>query len=120
MHEMGIANSIIEAVRKEMVRYPHAYPERVGVRIGMLAAVDASALRFCFEVMVRDTEFKDLKLEVELRPRRHRCLNCAMDFQVNDYDFGCPRCGQFSPDCVSGDELELAFLEVEDHEPTTA
>ena len=120
MHEMGIANSIIEAVRTETQRYPLARPERVGVRIGALAAVDASALQFCFEVMVHDTEFRELKLEIEIMPRRHRCGNCAMEFAVQEYDFQCPRCGSFAPDCIGGDELELAFLEVEDHEPSTA
>jgi Zn finger protein HypA/HybF involved in hydrogenase expression len=43
-----------------------------------------------------------------------------MEFEVKDYDFQCPRCETFAPDCITGDELELAFLEVEDHEPTTA
>jgi hydrogenase nickel incorporation protein HypA/HybF len=120
MHELGIANSIIETVQNEMLRYPMARPQRVGIRIGALAAVDASALQFCFEVVVHDTEFRELKLEVEIRPRRHRCGNCAMEFSVMDYDFQCPRCGNFAPDCIGGDELELAFLEVEDHEPSTA
>ncbi len=120
MHEMGIANSIIEAVRKEMASYPLARAERVAVRIGALAAVDPSALQFCFEVMVRDTEFEHLKLEIESKPRRHRCDSCATEFEVNGYDFQCPQCGTFAPVCIGGDELELASLEIEDHEPSTA
>ena len=120
MHEMSIANSIIEAVRKEMMRYPEARAERVGIRVGALSAVDPAALQFCFEVMTQDTEFARLQLEVEVRPRRHRCAGCGMQFEVKDYDFDCPHCGNFALDCVSGDELELAFLEVEEHEPNTA
>ena len=49
MHEMGIANSVIEAVRTEAARYPGSSPRKVGLRIGELAAVDPESLRFCFE-----------------------------------------------------------------------
>jgi hydrogenase nickel incorporation protein HypA/HybF len=86
----------------------------------MLAAVDASALQFCFEVLVQDTELRHLRLEIEVVPRRHRCRDCATEFDVQDYDFRCPSCKAFAPECVGGDELELAFLEVEEHEPSTA
>jgi hydrogenase nickel incorporation protein HypA/HybF len=120
MHEIGIASSIIDAVRKEMAQHPLDRAEKVGIRIGALTAVDKSALQFCFEVLTRDTELGRLKLEVDCVPRRHRCPNCPNEFEVKDYDFDCPRCGSFAPECISGDELELAFLEVEEHEPTAA
>jgi len=38
MHEMGIANSVLEAVRTEAARYPGAQPRKVALRIGELAA----------------------------------------------------------------------------------
>jgi hydrogenase nickel incorporation protein HypA/HybF len=120
MHEMAFASSIIEAVRREMTRHPHARAERVGIRAGALAAVDPSSLQFCFEVLVRDTDLAELKLEIEVVARRHRCGNCRTDFEVKDYDFQCPRCGNFAAECITGDELELAFLEVEEREPSTA
>jgi hydrogenase nickel incorporation protein HypA/HybF len=120
MHELSIANEIIEVVRKEMMRYPATHAERVGIRVGALSAVDPAALQFCFEVMTRDTEFAQLKLDIEVRPRRHRCAACATQFAVKDYDFECPHCGRFAAECIGGEELELAFLEVEEHEPSTA
>ena len=73
MHEMGIANSVLEAVRTEMERYPGNYPCKVGVRIGEMAAIDQDALRFCFEAMVHETELESLALEIEVCPRRHCC-----------------------------------------------
>jgi len=65
MHEMGIANSILEAVWKEMVRYPGYRPAKVDVRIGAFAGVDPESLRFCFEAMVRDTPPPRLELAIE-------------------------------------------------------
>ena len=85
MHEMGIANSILQAVRKECRLHPGARATKVGVRIGELAAIDADSLRFCFETLACDT--------------------------------ACPQCHRRATECISGDELELVYLEVEEDEP---
>ncbi|HKS76761.1 MAG TPA: hydrogenase maturation nickel metallochaperone HypA [Terriglobales bacterium] len=118
MHEMGIANSVIEGVRREMRRYPASVASKVGVKIGELTAIDPEALRFCFEAMLRDTDLAGLRLEIEICPRRHRCRACGNQFVVENYEFRCPLCGNAESECVSGDELELAYIEVEDHEPS--
>ncbi len=55
MHEMGIASSVLEAVRAEAARQG-ALPCKVGLRVGELAALDEDALRFCFEAITRGTE----------------------------------------------------------------
>ncbi len=115
MHEMGIANSVLEAVKTEMRRYPGTYPCRVGLRIGELAAIDQEALRFCFEAMVHETDLESLELGIEFCPRRHRCHDCRHEFIVHDYDSRCPQCTSLVTTCISGDELELAYLEVEEY-----
>jgi hydrogenase nickel incorporation protein HypA/HybF len=120
MHEIGIANSVLEAVRVEAARHPGSYPCRVGVRIGELVAVDPSALEFCFDALTRETDLESLQLEIEICPRRHRCLDCGTEFDVKDYDFECPRCGSLRSACLSGGELELAYLEVEENGTGTA
>jgi hydrogenase nickel incorporation protein HypA/HybF len=118
MHEMGIANSVLEAVKAEMVRYPGNYPCKIGVRIGEMAAIDQDAFRFCFEAMVHETELESLALEIETCPRRHRCQACGHEFVVHDYDSRCPQCTGLATTCISGDELELAYLEVEEYGPS--
>ena len=63
MHELSIANSILEAVRKERERLNGARVTKVGVRIGELAGVDPEALSFGFEVLVKDTDLEPLALD---------------------------------------------------------
>jgi len=119
MHELGIANSVLEAVRTEMGRHPGTYPCKVGVRIGEMAAIDPESLRFCFEVIIQDTDLESLELGIEVCPRRHRCRVFGNDFIVRDYDSRCPQCASLETTCISGDELELAYLEVEEYGPST-
>jgi len=114
MHELSIANSILEAVRKERERLNGTRVTKVGVRIGELAGVDPDALSFGFEVLVKDTDLEPLALAIELVPRRHECSRCGHRFAVVDYRMDCPACGSTATRCVGGDELQLAYLEVEE------
>ncbi len=114
MHELAIANSVLEAVRVEAERRPGVRLLKVGVRLGELAGVSADALSFCFESLVRGTELEPLALDIEPCRRRQRCPRCARTFTVVDYDVACPDCGATPTDCIGGDELELAYLEVEE------
>jgi len=117
---MGIANSVLEAVRTEMGLHPGTYPCKVGVRIGEMAAIDQDALRFCFEAIIQETDLASLELGIEVCPRRHHCEICGQEFIVRDYDSRCPQCATFKTTCISGDELELAYLEVEEYGASTA
>ena len=114
MHEMGIANSVLESVRTEAQRFPGRHIYKVGLRIGELAGVDPDAVSFCFEALVRGTELEPLALEIDYRPRRHECVSCRRIYRPSLEDVACPHCGSVNSRFIDGDELELAYLEVED------
>ncbi len=66
MHELGIANSVVDAVRTELARQAAgARPIKVGLRIGPMAAVDSSSLTFCFDAIVKGTDLEALQLDVQ-------------------------------------------------------
>jgi hydrogenase nickel incorporation protein HypA/HybF len=114
MHEMGIANSVLEAVKAEAESRPGMRVAKVGLRIGELSGVDPEALRFCFDALVKETPLDPLSLEIEFRPRRHRCPACAKEFDVMNYETKCPGCGEPATLFFGGTELELAYLEMEE------
>jgi hydrogenase nickel incorporation protein HypA/HybF len=114
MHELGIAASILESVEKEAQGHPGAHISKVGIKIGELSGVDGDALQFGFEVLVKDTELEPLALEVELVPRMQRCPKCAYEFRMTDYDPRCPLCGEFATKCISGEELDIAYMEIDE------
>ena len=120
MHELGIAQSVLDAVQAEAAKREGARPVKVGLRIGELSAIDPDALRFSFEALTRETDLEGLQLEIELCPRRHRCFECATEFNIKDFVFDCPHCGSSRNECISGEELQLAYIELEEHEPSTA
>ena len=114
MHELGIATSILECVQKEAERHPEAHISKVGVKVGVLAGVDVDALQFGFECIVKDTEWDGLVLEVESIPRTQRCPKCRNEFRMEGFDPQCPQCGEFATQCISGEELDIAYMEVDE------
>jgi hydrogenase nickel incorporation protein HypA/HybF len=120
MHEMGIANSILSGVAKELERRPGSRAIKVGVRIGELAGVDPDALNFAFEALTLETPLQGLVLDVEYRGPRARCRDCQREFEMKNFTLLCPDCAGTNAECISGDELEFAYLEVEEDEPCAA
>jgi hydrogenase nickel incorporation protein HypA/HybF len=114
MHEMGIANSVLDAVRAESLRFPNGHIHKVGVRIGELAGVDPAAMSFCFEALVRDTELEPLSLQIDYCPQTYRCRRCQHSFSPEAEAWNCPLCGAADLEFAGGDELVIAYLEVED------
>lgn len=113
MHELSIAESILEAVRKELANRPGARPTRVGLRIGELAAVDVDSLSFCFEAVLKGTDWESLQLDARVCPQRRVCRECGNEFAVVEYNAQCPACAGSSTTLTSGDELDFDYLEVE-------
>jgi hydrogenase nickel incorporation protein HypA/HybF len=113
MHELSIANAILEAARAEAARRPGVRLVKVGVRVGELSGVEPDALSFSFEALVRGSDLEPLALEIETCPRRQRCAVCGRIFRVVDFNLDCPDCGALESRCISGDELEMVYLEIE-------
>jgi hydrogenase nickel incorporation protein HypA/HybF len=114
---LGIAESILQRVAAEGERRPGARFLKVGVRVGELSGVDPEALSFGFEMLVKDTPWDPLALEIQYCPRRQRCSACRYEFTAPDSVTECSQCGHALTECVGGDELDVVFMELEDQEP---
>jgi hydrogenase nickel incorporation protein HypA/HybF len=113
MHEMSIAQSLIEILREEMERHDARVLRSVHLQIGQLSAIVPEALSFCFQVMAEGTEMEGAKLIMDVIPLRGRCLECRKEFEIEDYRFTCPTCGSTKIETIAGQDLAVADMEVE-------
>lgn len=114
MHEIGIASSILETIDAEARRRPDSQIVAVGLRVGELSNIDRDALLFAFDALTRHSQWQNLKIEIEWCARRQRCMACREEFSVEEYQLDCPKCGTNATTCISGTELDIAYLEVEE------
>ena len=113
MHELSIATSIVDTVLQEIQRKNLPPVQTIAVRIGALSSVDPEALRFGFESIIADTPLAQTKLEIEQVPVEGKCRACNQEFAVEDFIFACPSCQSGQIEVTAGEELEIAYLEVD-------
>jgi hydrogenase nickel incorporation protein HypA/HybF len=113
VHELSIAQSLVESIRAELSARDNPRLVRAGVRVGELSGVHPDALKFSFDVIVQGTELERAELDVEWIPLKYRCRGCLHEFAVEAYETTCPACGSLETTAVAGDELRLSYIELE-------
>ena len=118
MHELSIAESLIDQVERAVVEAGAAQVTALTLSIGELAGVDADALRFGFDVAAQGTLLDGVALHIRMLPVVVYCAACETDVELPDIQhFRCPRCGRPSVDVRQGRELMIDSVEVLDEAP---
>ena len=119
MHELAIAQNIVEIVQESVPKAQIPAVRIVKVRAGKLAGVVPDSLEFCFSAIACGTELQGARLQIDRIPATGRCKACAIGFTIEEYAFSCPICGSVEIELVSGTELEVSEIEISE-EPVEA
>lgn len=120
MHELALTHSILETVLGEMKKCSLLRVEKIGLRVGVLSGAAPEALEFCFEAISTDTPLEGTRLEIESVSVRIRCRSCGADSDIEKYIFVCLQCDSRDVEITSGEELDIAYLQVADEESNPA
>jgi hydrogenase nickel incorporation protein HypA/HybF len=108
VHELALAQDVldiaIEAGGGARVR-------RIVREIGTLSAVLPDAMRFCFDLVARDTAAAGARLDIIETPGRGRCRRCGAEVVMERPIAACA-CGAIELDWLAGQELRLREVEV--------
>lgn len=114
MHELSIALSLVDLACEEAERL-NARVDALHLRIGALSGVVVEALEFSFALATAGTAIDGARLVVEQMPIVARCSICDVDRVIpSEQHLRCPVCRTSTQVVVSGTELELFALEVQD------
>jgi hydrogenase nickel incorporation protein HypA/HybF len=107
MHEFGLCEGVLDAVRKRAAGRPVA---GVRVRCGIRHAVDEPSFRQAFSMLAAGTEAADAEVDVVIVPSAVRCLDCDATAESFDPIPACVRCGSINVKVTGGDELTLESI----------
>jgi hydrogenase nickel incorporation protein HypA/HybF len=113
MHEMAIAQSIMDIVQQEMARHRVSRVSVIRLVVGEFTAVVPDSLTFCFELITKDTPLEGVKVALEQVPLTGRCKACGKEFAIVEYRFICPACRSGEVETVGGKELFIKEIEAE-------
>ncbi|MEH2135916.1 hydrogenase maturation nickel metallochaperone HypA [Nostoc sp.] len=110
MHELGITQNIVAIVTEHA---KGAKVQRVLLEIGKLSAIMPDAIRFCFDICTQGTILEGATLEILEIPGLGRCRQCGAETYL-DKPYGICSCGSVQLDLITGEELKIKEIEIEE------
>jgi hydrogenase nickel incorporation protein HypA/HybF len=113
MHELSIAHGIVDIVR-QYVQPPELNQVRsIRLKVGEHSGVVIDSLEFSFEAITADTDLSDSRLEIRQIPFVIECRSCGKQSRTEMGVVVCPECGQTKTNVVSGTELQVLEIEMQ-------
>ena len=114
MHEFSIAQALVEQVEATRQANGGGRVVSVEVRIGEWRQVVPEILASYFDHLTKDTPMEGARIEIERVDATARCTSCDEVFELDDVFLVCPGCGSPVCEVLTGKELELIGLELDD------
>jgi hydrogenase nickel incorporation protein HypA/HybF len=108
MHEMALAEGILDIVLSYADKNEAKKVTEISVLVGEMTGVVDESLEFCFTSIA-----KGAKLILKRIPLVARCLECGKETKIERYNFTCPHCGSLRMETISGRELRVESLEAD-------
>jgi len=86
---------------------------RITIKVGAMRQVIPEAMLFAFEVASKDSFLEGAELELVETPIMARCRRCGFQWGGEE-GLVCPDCGSANVGLLSGMELEIDSVEVEE------
>jgi hydrogenase nickel incorporation protein HypA/HybF len=110
---MGIAIQIVEIATASIPNdIENVQVEKVNLKVGKLAAIVPDSLRFCFDIVTKETPLKGAELVIEEIDVVAKCNVCQTNWTITEPVFSCKKCNSSSIELLSGRELDIESIEI--------
>ena len=116
MHEVSIAESLIETITKQAKRIG-ATPIAAAISCGQLNPINDEVMQFAFEVATKDTLCEGMTISVKHMPWGGVCNDCKHEFDFDIYSPMCPKCKSMEFDMADDAPLQLDEIEFDENQP---
>ena len=113
MHELSIAQALVEQVEAAAAKEQAIRVTRVVIAVGALSGVEPEALRSIFPLVAEDTVAAGAELVIEQVATRVKCRACGHEAQTDAAFIGCAACGSRDVELSAGRELNIKTVELE-------
>ena len=112
MHELSVAQALVEQVDAVIDRHGATQVSLVRLRIGPLAGVVPELLATAFPLAAAGSRMEHAELELVHAPIQVNCQTCGAETEAAMNRLLCGACGDWHTQVISGDELLLESVEL--------
>jgi hydrogenase nickel incorporation protein HypA/HybF len=116
MHELSIAQNIVEIIKQNIPPDALGAVAFVHLKVGNLSGVVADSLDFSYTALNNGTQLEKSRLVIERIPFVVFCNPCNSSAENPSGIVICERCGNLDTKVLSGTELEITEIELEEIE----
>ena len=113
MHELSLAQSVLEIVDKEMTRHNGKELKAVTLTVGERAGVELNTFRTAIDAVLRSSRWHDAVAKIDIVPSRAQCIACGVEFHPCGAVVECPECGSGACGVIAGMEFRVSSLTIE-------
>lgn len=110
MHEISLLENILEIIEQQAELQGFKQVKRVTLEIGMLSCVEAEAMHFGFDAVMKNTLAEKAILELSYQQGLGRCRFCDHQVAMQTLYDPCSACGKPGLEVVQGNDLKLIDL----------
>jgi len=110
MHELSIAQSIVELAEQEARNHQAISIEELELEIGALAGIDPVALEFALESAIKGSMLENARIVRQHIAGEGNCGDCGNVFPVKNLLSSCPLCGSYAVKIIKGKELRIKSI----------
>ncbi|MFC2138417.1 hydrogenase maturation nickel metallochaperone HypA [Bacteroidota bacterium] len=113
MHELSIAQNIVEIAEEYAVKNNASIITEVEIEVGEMSGVVIEALEFAMQSATLETMLSGAKVEIIDIKGKAKCIDCQNEFFISSLFEVCPKCNSFHSEIISGKELRVKSILIE-------
>ncbi len=113
MHEVTLCQNAIEIIEQQALLSGAKRVTSVWLELSTVSCIEENALRFCFDIVCRNTLAEGAELNIHIVPAQAWCRECQQTISIARFDSGCSHCGSHNLQIDSGDAMRVKQIEIE-------
>jgi hydrogenase nickel incorporation protein HypA/HybF len=120
MHELSVCLSLLREVERIARENDAGRVTKIAVTVGPLSGVEPELLQRAYPLAVAGTIAEHAEFHIDVAGIVVKCSQCGAESAAKPNRLLCGECGDYRTNLVSGDEMVLKSLELDDIGTATA
>jgi hydrogenase nickel incorporation protein HypA/HybF len=113
MHELSIAQNIVEIVKENIPEKEQENVKTIFLEVGEFSGIVSDSLQFCFDIVKSETPFGKSVMKIKKIPFVIYCNDCNSETTNNMGIRFCEKCNSNNTGIISGTDMHITGIELE-------
>ncbi len=113
MHELSITQDMFDLVLEQAKKAKAKKVGKINLVIGEMTGVVEQCVQFYLDFLGKGTIVEGAAVSCRIVPLKAKCRDCDETFELKEFEWTCPHCGNNTMEITGGNELFVESIEVE-------